>query len=73
MAFTKIKRYARHRIEFGHVADKVHLVCTDGAHAHCKPGADVEDREESDREVVGHEHGGRPVTVQEYVPGAELE
>lgn len=62
----------RHRIEFGHVGDKVHLVCLDGGHAHDELGGDVENGEEHDREVVGHERGGGPVTLEEDFPGAEL-
>ena len=73
VALTTVKRYARHRIEFGHVADKVHLVCPNGAHAHDELGGNVEDGEEYDWEVVGHEHGSRPVTVEEHVPCAKLE
>ena len=69
---TATKLYARHRIEFCHVADKVHIVRPDGAHAHEKLGGDVEHREEHNREVVGHERGGGPVTREEDFPSTEL-
>ena len=71
--FTTIRRYTRHCVEFGHVGEKIHLVCLDGVRAHDELGGDVEDGEEYDREVLGHEHAGRPVTLEEHVPGAELE
>ena len=45
MAFTKMKGYTRHRIEFGHVGDKVHLVCLHGVRAHDPLGSHVEDGE----------------------------
>jgi len=70
---TTTKQHTRHRIELGHVADKVHLVCRDGGDAHEKLGCDVEHGEEHDREVVGHERGGGPVSVDEDFPSAELE
>ena len=71
--FTTTKLYARHRIEFCHVADKVHILCLDSGHAHDELGADVEHGEEHDREVVGHERDGGPVTREEDFPTAELE
>ena len=68
---------ARHGIKFRHVGHKVHLVCLDGVCAHEAPGAEVEDGEEHDREVVGHEdhlvRRRRPVTLEEHIPPAELE
>ena len=73
MVFTAMKRYARHRIEIGHVGNKVHLVCLDSVRAHEVLGRKVEDREECNREIVGHKREGRPVTVEEHVPSAELE
>ena len=73
MASTTTNRYARHRIEFGHVSDKIHLVCLDYVHAHYEPRGGIENGEEYDREVVCHERDGGPVTVEEHVPGAELE
>ena len=73
VVFTAIKRYARHRIEIGHVGNEVHSVCTDGTRAHDELSGNVEDREEYDREVVGHERAGLPPTFEEQVPSAELE
>ena len=64
---------ARHGIKFRHVGHKVHLVCLDGVCAHEAPGAEVEDGEEHDREVVGHEGDGGPFALKEYIPRAELE
>ena len=64
---------ARHGIEFRHVGYKVHVVCLDGVYAHDALGGEVEDREEHDREVVGHQGHSGPVTLEEYIPRAELE
>ena len=72
--FTRTtKLYARHRIEFCHIGDKVHIICTDGAHAHDALGDKVDHGEKHDREVVGHERGRGPVTPEEHFPSTELE
>jgi hypothetical protein len=68
-----ITLYARHRIKFCHVADKVHILWLDDAHTHEELGGDVEHGKEHNREVVGHERGGGPVTLEEHFPSAELE
>jgi hypothetical protein len=75
MASTTIKRRARHRIKVSHVGDKIHLVCLHDMdmHAHDELGGNVEDGEEYNREVVRYERDGRPVTLEEHVPGAKLE
>jgi hypothetical protein len=64
--------YVRHRIKFCHIANKVHIVCTDGTHAHDKLGGHVDYGKEYNREVVGHERGGGPVTLEENFPSTEL-
>ena len=45
MAFTAIKWNAPHRIEFGHVGDKVHLAYLDGWNAPNELGGNVKDGE----------------------------
>jgi len=67
------ERHTRHCIEFGHVADKVHFICSNGGQAHEELGRDVEHGKEYDREVVGHERGSRPVSLEKDFPSAELE
>ena len=42
-------------------------------YAHDELGGEVKNREEHDREVVGHEGDGGPFALKEYIPRAELE
>ena len=65
--------HAHHCIEFGHVAGKVHLICSNSGHAHDELGRDVEHGKEYDREVVSRERSSRLISPEEDFPSAELE
>jgi hypothetical protein len=61
------------RLDFGEIALEVHVLRSNGLHAVVDASAEVQDRPENERDVVGNESGRVPTAFEEDAPSAELE